>query len=38
MAAYGMVDGASKSLANEYASLCYDKARTCGVKGNVGEL
>jgi hypothetical protein len=30
------VEGPSKSIANEYASLCLDEARACGVKGNAG--
>jgi hypothetical protein len=30
-----MVEGASKSLAEECAQLCSDEARTSGVKENV---
>ncbi len=35
MVAHSMVEGASKSLAEECAHLCSDEARTSGVKGSV---
>jgi hypothetical protein len=35
MVAHSMVEGASKSLAEECARLCSDEARTSGVKGSL---
>jgi hypothetical protein len=35
MVAHSMVEGASKSLAEECARLCSDEARTSGVKGSM---